>query len=200
MLREKIGIYLAYLMQMLIVVYAVYSIYIKDYIWAVWGLFALILTLTPLMLKRKFHVTLPWELNFLIVLSLYLSISGNVRGWYHLFYPFYDKIAHLVSSITIAVLGFVAAVIMDRYTEIKMNRPLIVVFVIIFTMALGAFWEITEFISDNLFGTQLQVDLRDTMYDLIFDLAGGTIIGVLGDIYLKRTPKERFVRDFLNVE
>jgi uncharacterized membrane protein YjdF len=200
MLREKIGIYFAYLMQMLIVVYAVYSLYIKDYIWAIWGLFALILTLTPLMLKRRFHVTLPWELNFLIVLSLYLSVGGNVRGWYHLFYPFYDKVAHLVSSITVAVLGFVAAVIMDRYTEIKLNRPMIVFFVIIFTMSLGAFWEITEFLSDNLFGTQLQVGLGDTMYDLIFDLAGGIIIGVLGDVYLKRTPKERFFSDFLNVE
>ena len=200
MLREKIGVYLAYLMQMLIVVYAVYSLHIGDYVWAVWGLFALILTLTPLMLKRRFHVTLPWELNFLIVLSLYLSVSGRVLGWYHLFYPFYDKIAHLVSSITIAVLGFVAAVIMDQYTEIKMNRSLIVFFVIIFTMSLGAFWEITEFLSDNLFGTQLQVGLGDTMYDLIFDLMGGIIIGVLGDIYLKRTPKERFVRDFLNIE
>ena len=198
MLREKIGIYLAYLMQMLIFVYAVYSVYTRDYFWAIWGFFALILTLTPLMLKRRFHVTLPWELNFLIVLSLYLSVSGNVQGWYYHFYPFYDKVAHLVSSITIAVLGFVAAVIMDRYTEIKMNRPLIVIFVIIFTMAIGSFWEITEFVSDNLFGTQLQVGLRDTMYDLIFDLAGGTIIGVLGDVYLKRMPKERFFSDFLN--
>jgi|LGVD01.1.fsa_nt_gb hypothetical protein len=198
MLREKIGIYLAYLMQMLIVVYAVYSVYTRDYFWAIWGFFALILTLTPLMLKRRFHVTLPWELNFLIVLSLYLSVSGNVQGWYYHFYPFYDKVAHLVSSITIAVLGFVAAVIMDRYTEIKMNRPLIVIFVIIFTMAIGSFWEITEFVSDNLFGTQLQPGLRDTMYDLIFDLAGGTIIGVLGDVYLKRMPKERFFSDFLN--
>ncbi len=198
MLRKKIGIYLAYLMQMLIVVYAVYSVYTRDYFWAIWGLFALILTLTPLMLKRRFHVTLPWELNFLIVLSLYLSVSGNVQGWYYHFYPFYDKVAHLVSSITIAVLGFVAAVIMDRYTEIKMNRPLIVIFVIIFTMAIGSFWEITEFVSDNLFGTQLQPGLRDTMYDLIFDLAGGTIIGVLGDVYLKRMPKERFFSDFLN--
>ena len=198
MLREKIGIYLAYLMQMLIVVYAVYSVYIKDYIWAVWGLFALILTLTPLMLKRRFHVTLPWELNFLIVLSLYLSVSGNVQGWYYHFYPFYDKVAHLVSSITIAVLGFVAAVIMDRYTEIKMNRPMIVFFIIIFTMAIGSFWEITEFVSDNLFGTQLQPSLGDTMHDLIFDLAGGIIIGVLGDVYLKRMPKERFFSDFLN--
>ncbi|HJH26683.1 MAG TPA: hypothetical protein C5S37_07890 [Methanophagales archaeon] len=198
MLREKIGLYLAYLMQMLIVVYAVYSAYIKDYIWAVWGLFALILTLTPLMLKRRFHVTLPWELNFLIVLSLYLSVSGNVQGWYYHFYPFYDKVAHFVSSITIAVLGFVAAVIIDRYTEIKLNRPMIVFFVIIFTMAIGSFWEITEFVSDQFLGTQLQPGLGDTMYDLIFDLAGGIIIGVLGDVYLKRMPKERFFSDFLN--
>jgi uncharacterized membrane protein YjdF len=200
MLREKIGIYLAYLMQMLIVVYAVYSVYTKDYIWAVWGLFAVILTLTPLMLKRRFNVTLPWELNFLIVLSLYLHVSGGVRGWYQLFYPFYDKMAHLVSSITIAVLGFVAAVIMDRYTEIKMNRPMIIFFVVILTMSLGAFWEITEFVSDQILGTQLQICLEDTMYDLMFDLVGGIFIGVLGDAYLKRTPKERFFRGSLSIK
>ena len=121
-----------------------------------------------------------------------------MRGWYELFYPFDDKIAHLVSYITIAVLGFVTAVIIDRYTEIKMNRPMIVFFVIIFTMAIGSFWEITEFLSDQFLGTRMQLGLGDTMYDLIFDLAGGTIIGVLGDIYLKGMPKERFVRDFLN--
>jgi uncharacterized membrane protein YjdF len=112
-------------------------------------------------------------------------MSGNVRGWYELFYPFYDKIAHLVSYITIAVLGFVTAVIIDRYTEIKMNRPMIVFFVIIFTMAIGSFWEITGFLSDQFLGTRMQLGLGDTMYDLIFDSAGGTIIGVLGDIYLK---------------
>jgi uncharacterized membrane protein YjdF len=143
-------------------------------------------------------VTLPWELNLLIVLCLFLHVGGSVRGWYHLFYPFYDKVVHLASSITIAVLGFVAVVIMDQYTAIKMNRPMIVVFVIIFTMAIGSFWEISEFVYDNLFGTQLQIDLEDTMYDLIFDLVGGIIIGLLGDIYLKRMPKERFVRNFLN--
>ena len=198
MLREKIGIYLAYLMQMLIVVYAVYSVYTKDYIWAVWGLFAFILTLTPLMLKRRFNVTLSWGLNFLIVLSLYLHVGGGVQGWYILFYPFYDKVAHLVASITLAVIVFVAAVIMDRYTEMKMSSPMIIFFVVILTMSLGALWEIAEFLSDQIFGTQLQISLEDTMYDLMCDLVGGIFIGVLGAAYLKRTPKERFIWDFLN--
>jgi len=67
-------------------------------------------------------------------------------------------------------------------------------------MSLGAFWEITEFVSDQILGTQLQISLEDTMHDLMFDLVGGVFIGVLGDAYLKRTPKERFIRDFLNVE
>jgi len=184
-------------MQVLIVVYIAYSFYIQDYVWVVWGSFSLILTLIPLMVKRRFNVTLAWELNFLIVLSLYIHVSGNVLGRYRLFYPFYDKAAHLISSITVAALGFVAAVILDQYTEIKLNRYLIAFFVVIFTMAMGAVWEISEFLSDQFLGTQMQVDLEDTMYDLIFDLVGGIIIGVLGNTLLKRVPKERSAMYFL---
>jgi len=35
------------------------------------------------------------------------------------------------------------------------------------------------------------------MYDLIFDLVGGIIIGVLGNTLLKRVPKERSAMYFL---
>lgn len=62
------------------------------------------------------------------------------------------------------------------------------------TLALGAFWEIMEFASDQILATSYQHGLDDTMWDLITDLVGGGIIGVLGNIYVTQIPEERFFR------
>jgi len=195
-LKKKIGISLSYLMQALILIYAIYSFCTLDYLYGIWSLFAFFLTLTPLILKRRFDITLPWELSLLIVLALYLHVGGGVLGLYELFYPFYDKFAHLISSVLVAILGLISAVIMDQYVEsIKMNRFFVAFFVIIFTMAMGVTWEIGEFLSDQILLTQAQHGLNDTMLDLIFDLIGGGVVSILGMIYLKFTPKERFIKE-----
>jgi len=195
-LKKKIGISLSYLMQALILIYAIYSFCTLDYLYGIWSLFAFFLTLTPLILKRRFDITLPWELSLLIVLALYLHVGGGVLGLYELFYPFCDKFAHLISSVLVAILGLISAVIMDQYVEsIKMNRFFVAFFVIIFTMAMGVTWEIGEFLSDQILLTQAQHGLNDTMLDLIFDLIGGGVVSILGMIYLKYTPKERFIKE-----
>jgi hypothetical protein len=62
-------------------------------------------------------------------------------------------------------------------------------------MAMGVTWEIGEFLSDQILLTQAQHGLNDTMLDLIFDLIGGGVVSILGMIYLKYTPKERFIKE-----
>ena len=193
---RKIGIYLSYIMQILMVVLTIYSAYIGFWVMVFWGAFATVLTFSPQMIKRRFKVTLPWELNFLIILSLFLHLGGIVRDWYYII-PLYDKMAHFIASATIAILGFVAAVIVDQYTEIDMNEYMIVFIIIIFTVAIGTFWEISEFVYDYFTGAGMQKSLDDTMWDLIFDVAGGVIIAFFGYGYLKKMPKERFVKELV---
>ncbi len=79
----------------------------------------------------------------------------------------------------------------QAYTHPIRNANFIPIFSshVIFTMAIGSFLEITDFLSDQFLGTRMQPGPGDTMYDLIFDLAGGIITGVLGDVCLKRMPK-----------
>ncbi len=196
-LTRKIGIYLSYIMQILMVVLTIYSAYIGFWVMVFWGAFATVLTFAPQMIKRRFKVTLPWELNFLIILSLFLHLGGIVRDWYYII-PLYDKMAHFIASATIAILGFVAAVIVDQYTDIDMNEYMIVFIIIIFTVAIGTFWEISEFVYDSLTGAGMQKSLNDTMWDLIFDVAGGVIIAFFGWGYLKKMPKERFVKELVD--
>jgi len=191
--KEVVGIYLSHLGQALILIYTIYSFITGDYPWAFAGTISFVLTLTPAMIKRKFEVVLPWELTLLMVTALYIYVAGNIRGWYEIFYPIYDKAAHFLTAVLVAILGFVSVVILDKFTEIKMNRIMIVLFTIIFTVAIGAFWEIDEFLCDQLFGTALQKGLEDTMWDLIFDFIGGCVIALLGNFYLKRNSKEQLL-------
>jgi len=75
-LKEVLRIVLAYLMQLLIFVLVVISFINKDYIAVLWGVVALIITLIPLMLKKRWNITLPWTLNLLIFIFVFLHFWG----------------------------------------------------------------------------------------------------------------------------
>lgn len=185
---EKISTIIAYIMQFFIFLYIFITIYQVDYLNTVGGVVALFITFIPLILKRKWRITLPWTLNFLIVLSLYLHIFGQF-GLYEM-YPGYDKIGHFLGSVTVALLGFASVVIMDRFSKIKPNKMQVLFFIIIFTMAIGALWEIGEFTLDKTLATRAQDGLDDTMFDLIFDLLGAVFISLLVSIKFKAMEKK----------
>jgi uncharacterized membrane protein YjdF len=183
--------YLTYIMQALIVLTSIYSFHIGYYAGTFFGLVAVGLSLIPTLVHRKIHIVVPWEVTFLIALALFLHIGGYSYHWYVDLYPYYDKVAHLVASMTIALLGFLAVLILMRVsTCLQFERWQIFFFIVIFTLAFGAIWEIWEFTMDTLAGAYLTKPLQhsnaDTMIDLITDLCGGIIVAVLGTFYLKR--------------
>jgi len=183
--------YLTYIMQALIILTALYSFHIGYYAGTFFGLVAVGLSLIPTLVHRKMHIVVPWEVTFLIALTLFLHIAGYSYYWYVDLYPYYDKVAHLIASMTVALLGFLAVLIIMRISDgLQFKRWHIFFFIVIFTLAFGAIWEIWEFTLDSLAGAYLtkplQQTLADTMLDLIADLGGGIIIAVLGTFYLKQ--------------
>jgi hypothetical protein len=194
--------YLTYVMQALIVITSVYSFHIGYYAGTFFGLVAVGLTLIPTLVHRRVHIVVPWEVTFLIALTLFLHIGGYSYHWYLDLYPYYDKFAHLIASITVALLGFLAVlIIMRASTNLQFERWQLFFFIVIFTLAFGAIWEIWEFSMDTLAGAYLTKPLQqgntDTMLDLIVDLAGGIIIAVLGTFYLKRKSAHDWADTFL---
>jgi len=193
--------YLAYVMQGLIVLSTLYALYIGDYFVAFSGVVAVGLTMIPYIARRRVHIVVPWEVNFLIALSLFLHVAGYSYHWYVDLYPYYDKIAHFVASLTISLLGFLTVLLLDRFTCLRMQRWQIFFFIIMFTLAFGAIWEIWEYMLDTIFGPllskPLQHGLDDTMIDLIFDLVGAFIVATLGTWYLKNKNFEDVVDSLL---
>jgi len=180
--KEKIELAASYFFQLLILLYTVFSFFQGQYFIFIVGIISLFLTFLPLMIKKRFDISLPWILNFFIVFALYLFMAGIYLEWYVDYSPYYDKFSHFFGSITVALLSFVYVAIIEKYSKIKFGRINSFIFIIIFTMALGGLWEIMEFSTDIIFGTKNQYSLVDTMYDLIFDLIGGVVVAIISYI------------------
>src|SRR5665647_1747147 len=108
---------------------------------------------------------------------------------YFTYYPYYDKIAPLVSGISIALIGFLGVIFLDRYWRMNLTPLFIVFFTLTFGMALGGIWEIYEFAVDQVFGGSLagpmQLGLADTMWDMIADLLGSVGVSLVGIVYFR---------------
>ena len=184
------GVYIAWALQGLILLEGIYGIFVRDPSIIVTGFTGFFLTCIPILIERRIQVTLPWEVNFLIAISVFLHVAGYSHYLYVALYPYYDKFAHFVTSITVAVLGFVSILLINRFSCTRLHRLQIFFYIIIFTMAIGAFWEIYEYLMDTFFGSYLvkplQHGLDDTMLDLIVDLFGGIIVAAFGTWYIQK--------------
>ena len=188
--KGLITLRLSQIMQGLIFVSIFLSAYRTQYMVTIAAIVALGITFLPAIIKKKWHITLPLTLNFLIVLSLYLHIGGATLGLYHLLYPFYDKFGHFLGSVTVALLGFSSAVVLNKFSGIKLKKIHVVLFIIMFTMAIGSLWEIGEFTVDKIWTMKNQYSLDDTMYDLIFDLVGALLIALITTVNFETMKKE----------
>jgi hypothetical protein len=188
------GVYIALAMQGLILLEGIYGLFIRNPSIIFTSFIGFFMTCIPYLIGRRIQVTLPWEVNFLIAFAIFLHVAGYSQHLYILLYPYYDKFAHFVSSITVAVLAFVSILLINRFSCSKLRRWQIFFYIVIFTMAIGAFWEIYEYLMDTFLGAyltkSLQHGLDDTMIDLILDLLGGVFIGFFGAWYIERKTLE----------
>jgi hypothetical protein len=193
-MKHPYGMYLAFFFQALIGLNAIYAFVLGEFQAMFTAIMMFILTLVPYIVSKRMNINLPWFVFFLIALALWIHTAGYIQGYYTIFYPYYDKVAHLVSGTTVALLGFLGVIFLNKYWKMTLTTPFIIGFTIIFSVALGAFWEIYEFFIDSVFGGSLagpmQNGLNDTMWDMIFVLAGSIIVAILGSLYLRHHRKE----------
>ena len=133
----------------------------QNYTWIPAAVISLLISEIPSILRRDLRIVLPVELNFWIVLALFLHVIGGVSGFYDNVTG-WDHITHALSASLVAALGFVMVAAVDKYVEtIYLPRPFLAFFIVMFTMAFGVIWELVEFATDQLTGSYLQISLSD---------------------------------------
>lgn len=150
------------------------------------GLFALFIMLLPDIFERKYQINFPLEFEIMIVLFIYLSLFlGEIRDFYTKIW-WWDIFLHFISGIILGTIGFLILYFLYDQKMLKASPFIIAVFTFSFGLALGTIWEIFEFSSDMIFGTNTQRDsLIDTMTDLIVDSIGSLIVSLSGFFYIK---------------
>lgn len=188
MLAER-GMWLAYLFQGLMVLNGLFAYATGQLSEAFTATLMIALSVVPYIVAARENIRFPWFVYFLISLALWFHVAGYIQGFYVDLYPYYDKLAHLVSGTTIALLGFLGVVYLDKHWEMALTPAFVAGFTVIFGLALGGVWEIYEFLVDRIFGGSLagpmQVSLEDTMLDMIFVLVGSVMVATVALIYFR---------------
>lgn len=144
------------------------------------------LTLMPLLIQRYMQVVFPVSFASAIVVFIYGTLFlGEVASFYERLW-WWDIALHGGSAVGFGLIGFVLIFMLfegDRYAA----PPVAICgFAFSFAVSVGVVWEVFEYLMDLAFGLNMQKSgLRDTMGDLMVDVAGSLIGAAAGFFYLK---------------
>jgi VanZ family protein len=197
MIGERERMRLVRAMQALVLLFVLYSCMRPNLPYACAGAFLLALMMIPYGVEILTDTVLSSKIHLLIGFAIYFHGFGALMGLYQVYYPFFDKIAHLFSATAITLLGLVIVLLLNRTATALPGIPLTLIVIVMGTMGLGAIWEITEYLCDQCWETGFQMGLADTMLDLLFDLAGSLLGGAWVLVRLTTTPRDRIVEAYI---
>lgn len=154
-----------------------------------------ILLILPSVIKERYNVHVPFELDLAIGGFTYLALFlGSLNGFYERF-PLWDVVLHFQSGILLGLVGFVMVYILNgqKTGKLKLSPGFLSFFAFCFSLALGAVWEIFEFAMDHWFTFNMQeTGLPDTMGDLMVNGIGAFIVVTIGYIWMRRNLRIPF--------
>lgn len=155
----------------------------------------MVVTLLPIILRDRLSVRMPYAFQILAVVFVFAALYLGSMQQFYVMFPWWDSILHFSSGLLLGILGFMLIYLLNEDHRIDLSvKPLFMaVFAFTFALALGALWEIVEFLMDVTLGMTMQTPtpgdpsgLTDTMIDLILDGTGGLIIAAYGFAYVRK--------------
>lgn len=183
-------------MQAAIVGFLLVGVWTRNVAVVINAMLSLAVTFLPAALERDWDLRLDTGLTLWLTTAVLLHTVGML-GLYGSI-PWWDHLTHTLSATIVAGVGYATARAFDDHSDAVYFPPqFMFVYILLFTLAFGVFWEVLEFgvhgLSD-LLGVDavlIQYNLEDTIVDLIFDTVGAVLVALFG------TPTLRSVVDTL---
>ena len=154
---------LSYIIKLALILAIAYSIYF--HLWRILfiNLMLLILIFIPI-LSKKIDVEIPKEFDFIILIFIAISFFlGDLRG----------LIIQMFFGITIGFVGFALIMILYKNSGLKPNYPLIILFSLSISLALGTLSELSKFFLKSFLGSNLVVE--DYIFSMVKKIVGEII-------------------------
>ena len=107
----------SYILRIVLIFFLGVSIWRRDWLWVIGCSFTILISFTPTILKQDFNITLPWILDLMISVTIFLHVGGIMFNLYGII-PGYDTITHFVASILIGFLAFIIIYILEAYLSL----------------------------------------------------------------------------------
>ncbi len=151
-----------------------------DVLWLMVGSVSFMLILG--MIKIKEVSRLKWELVILLLIPLFLGLSGISVGLKQYLYGI-----DLAFVIVAPIIGFMLMFNLHHHTKFRSNFPFTIFFVVIFSLSSGALIGIGEFVSDQHLGTEYLESNFQLMINLLVIAIGGVLMALFFRAYLKKS-------------
>ncbi|MFB6092989.1 MAG: hypothetical protein ABEK02_08275 [Haloquadratum sp.] len=172
-------------MRMAVAVILGYGVAVVNLSVVVNAVVALGVTYLPALLRRDWGIRLSPRLTAVVTLAVLLHALGMVGLYEHVWW--YDHLTHTFSAMLVAAVGYAATCAVDEHSDAVSVPPRFLwVFLLLFTVALGVFWEVLEFLARQVaaaLGVEavlVQYGLEDTILDLVFDTVGALLVALFG--------------------
>jgi hypothetical protein len=152
------------------------------------GAFNLLLAFAVLVAARL--ANLPRIYDLAVIVALVFTQGGEALNLYDAI-AWYDRVVHFVVPMLASQVVYLCLArieVMPDPSQETLPRHEAGMFVAVFALglAVGALWEIFEWSSDGIFGSQLSEGNTDTVGDLIADACGSLAGGALMVLWAKR--------------
>jgi hypothetical protein len=151
-------------------------------------LVAMAITLLPVLTEKMMNISLPFGVKSIVPFALFLHLAGGIMRWYWIYMPFYDKFAHIISSLAIALVVFVFFLVLDYY-GLKFSKVKVFFGIFVITLILGGIWEVGEKTLDIMLRSSYNNGMIDTIGDTIGNFIGIVIALMIANYYVKSIPK-----------
>ena len=162
------------------------------------GLVCAFFCLLPTIFARRHIMSLPLWFAFFMEVAIFLHAYGVLLMSYDL-QKYYDTITHTFSSFVISLCVIMTLFTLQRYNErLKFTVGFTTVFIFLIMMAFGTYWEVLEYVVDQITGTGMQYSPFDTVRDMFSNALGSMLGSLFIYIYMRRWSIEEFI-DSINV-
>lgn len=136
--------------------------------------------LIPFFIEKTFKTELDGKMKVAYILFLFTSqYLGSIVGLYG--NGWWDTFLHLLSGIFLAFLGFDFFSRLDDDIRTEIPKRFLFVYIVVFSMAGAALWEMYEFTSDVVLNTTMQGNGND---DTMVDIIAGSLGGILAAFFV----------------
>ncbi|WP_218089780.1 hypothetical protein [Rhodohalobacter halophilus] len=165
----------------------------------------LLVLFSPIIFKRKLQVEIPAEFHLAAVFFTFAALYlGEIQEFYSRVW-WWDIALHTTAGLLMGIVGFLLIYLLNESERVYVHLTpgFIAFFAFTFAVMIGTVWEIFEFAMDQLFDLNMQKPmlgdpsgLTDTMWDMIVNAIGASVISLMGWWYLK-VERSFFVKEWI---